>query len=268
MRPAGSLLRNIHRTGEIVRCATETSRWGTLTLAYLGMKDLEYPFSLELKGLQPIALKEVSDVWTFWQIFARRVYPLSGWEKVIVDAGANVGFFSLYAARTCPLARILAIEPSSSTYQRLVENVKKSGFGDRVCCLQACLAGSDGQRYLELTNRRSQLQRLLPHDSMPDSGLRVNSVTLNSALQNEVAIDLLKMDIEGSEYEVLHGCSSETLAKIRKVILEFHPDEGSPPELLKFMQRNGFSLESKVENAQGYGLATLVYCTPRLVNPV
>jgi FkbM family methyltransferase len=257
MRTTASLIRNVHRGGEILRCARETQQWRAVTLAYLGLRNLSYPYSLKLKGLQPLTLTEVSDIWTFWQIFARQVYPLNGLESVIVDAGANVGFFTLLAARQSPNSLVLAIEPSPESYQRLVENVAKNGLTHRVRCLNQGLAGQETLRLMRVGQSRSQVQRLLPPDSDEIAGVAVKTATLESVLRDLRQVDLVKMDIEGGEYEVLLGSSPETLGKIRRLILEYHPDEGSARELLSALQRSGFQLKRDVRNAKGYGLATL-----------
>jgi hypothetical protein len=68
---------------------------------------------------------------------------------------------------------------------------------------------------------------------------------------------MLKMDIEGGEYETLYGSSAETLRKIRRVVLEYHPDEGSSAELLSFLGKNGLTLKHDVHNSKGYGLAIM-----------
>ncbi len=257
MRPAASLIRNVHRGGEILRCARETGQWRTITAAYLGLRNLTYPYSLELRDLQPLTVQEISDIWTFWQIFAREVYPLSGLESVIVDAGANVGFFTLFAARNCPQARVLAIEPSPETFGRLVENVEKNNFADRVRCLPICLAESEGVRQMKVVRSRSQLQRLLPLSSTDPGAIPVQAMTLGALLSEIPSVDLLKMDIEGGEYEVLLGAGMETLRKIRRLILEYHPDEGAPTELLTHLQLTGFRVKHNAHNTKGYGLATL-----------
>jgi FkbM family methyltransferase len=257
MRTAASLIRNVHRGSEIFRCAWETDQWRAVTLAYLGVRNLNYPYSLKLKGLEPLTLKEVSDIWTFWQIFARQVYPLTGLESVIVDAGANVGFFTLLAARQARNCKVVAIEPAPESYRRLVENVEKNGLADRVLCLNYGLAGQEESRVMRVGQSRSQVQRLLPRDATEATGSTVQTVTLNSVLRDITFVDMLKMDIEGGEYETLYGSSAETLRKIRRVVLEYHPDEGSSAELLSFLGKNGLTLKHDVHNSKGYGLAIM-----------
>ena len=110
---------------------------------------------------------------------------------------------------------------------------------------------------MKVAGSRSQMQRLLPRESNGTVGTAVKTMTLDSVLRDFESVDLLKMDIEGGEYEVLYGSAPETLRKIRRITLEYHPDEGSPAELLAYLKLHGLELVHNVHNAKGYGLATL-----------
>src|SRR6266404_4664431 len=81
------------------------------------------------RGLtQPISLRlKSSDLATYKKIFIDLEYdfPLAKSPSVIVDAGANVGFASVFFARKYPNARILAIEPETSNFALLKKNVQE-----------------------------------------------------------------------------------------------------------------------------------------------
>ena len=62
-----------------------------------------------------MALTDFFDLATLWLIFFSPAYPVKASDRVIVDAGANVGFFTLYASHRAPLARIISIEPFPPT---------------------------------------------------------------------------------------------------------------------------------------------------------
>ena len=262
MRSKLAPLWNIHRSVEILRCVRETDQWLPVTGAYLGFHKLRYPYSLHIRGMQPVILQEVSDVWAFWQIFMRRVYDVAGDEETIVDAGANIGFFTLWAARLAPNSRVFAIEPVPESYRRLCENVNRNGLEHRVTCLNCALGGVAETRMVKVGKARSQAQRVVAFD--PKSQVTFASVateTLVNILDNQgiKTIDLLKMDIEGGEYETLFSVPPETLRRIRRVTLEYHPDvEGyTTGQLLTFFQGSGFTLKRNICNREGYGLALL-----------
>jgi FkbM family methyltransferase len=267
MRRKLAIFRSLHRAAEVVRCARETKQWFPITLAYLGFKDLAYPCSLQLRDLRPIYLKEVSDVWAFWQIFLRRVYPLEGSEELIVDAGANIGFFTLLAARQAPRAKLISVEPFPESYERLMENVRNNQLGDRVRCLNYALGGDSERRMMRLGGKRSQARRVIAfhpkkdQDTAPVPTTTVPTTTLEQVFEEQsiTSVDLLKMDIEGSEYEVLFSTPARVLRRIRHICLEYHPDvpDYTPAQMLRYLQQVGFTVIRDMRNSKGFGIALL-----------
>jgi FkbM family methyltransferase len=260
MRSKFAALWNLDRSVEVLRCMHETKEWVRVSAAYLGVSDLSYPWTLHIRGLHPVCLKETSDVGAFWQIFSRRVYPVAGSERVIIDAGANIGFFTLWAARRALQARIIAIEPVPESYERLRENVRRNGLEERVSCLNCALAGITETRMVKVGRPRSQGRRVLPYD--PNAKDRIAPVftkTLSQILEEEEvpSVDLLKMDIEGAEYETLLSSPERVLRRIARISLEYHPDvaDHTVNELLQHLQQVGFSLKNNVHNSKGFGIA-------------
>ena len=76
-----------------------------------------------------------------------------------------------------------------------------------------------------------------------DAGLKVRTTTLAHFLSdnNLLDVDLMKMDIEGSEHEVIRSTAREVLRKIRRIALEYHPNQPKEP-LLQHIQEAGFTL--------------------------
>src|SRR5579863_1407108 len=109
-------LRNMNRGPEILRCMAQTDDWARVSAAYLGLSRLQYPFVLRLRRGEQIRFEELTDLKAFWQIFLRRVYRVRSTDRNILDLGANIGMFTLYAARSAPQARIFSFEPFPSTF--------------------------------------------------------------------------------------------------------------------------------------------------------
>src|ERR1700677_3694105 len=108
-------LKNADRASEIIRCPAETRQWALVSAAYLGLVRLRYPYILRLRLGETIRLEELTDLKAFWQIFLRKVYRVQAADRVILDLGANIGIFTLYAARCAPEARVFSLEPFPST---------------------------------------------------------------------------------------------------------------------------------------------------------
>ena len=126
---------HLSRLPEIVRCWRETSSWFQITLAYLGLKGLRFPYSLRLRTGERIVLQEHTDLVIFWLVFVRRHYPVQQSDGLIVDIGANIGLFTIYAAREAPACRIFAVEPFPDSCRRLQEHIHQNRMGERVTIL-------------------------------------------------------------------------------------------------------------------------------------
>ena len=76
----------------------------------------------------------------------------------------------------------------------------------------------------------------------------VTCVTLPQVLEEHAIerVRLLKLDCEGSEYEILRACAAETLDRIDYIVLEIHESPGIPharQDLIDFLAGHGFSAE-------------------------
>jgi FkbM family methyltransferase len=254
-------LTNANRASEILRCTAETPQWARLSAAYLGITRLQYPYVLHLRQGEHLRLEELTDLKTFWQIFLRRIYRVLPADQVIVDLGANIGLFSLYAARCAPQARVLSFEPFPSTFRRLTQTIGDHHLDARVTCLNYAAAGADGVRVMADTPVPSQ-RRTLASSSSDKPGAAVQSKTLAAILEEYSLpqVDLLKMDIEGSEYEVLLSTPPAVLKRIRRISLEYHGDSApySKRQLFDHLGAAGFTAQWDVCDQFGYGVTQMI----------
>ena len=130
----------------------------------------------------------------------------AGRDFVFVDIGANVGMFSmLVAAHAGSAADILAFEPEPENLKRLRFNVAANP-GMRVRIMPMALGAAQGSVTLEVGLRDRGGTRVRPPDASSQSGgVTVECRPLASVLkeQNVTSIDALKIDVEGSEDEIL-----------------------------------------------------------------
>ena len=190
-------------------------------------------------------LEEFYDLETLWQIYFRRVYTLDPSDRVIVDAGANIGLFSCFAAASLPECRVYSVEPFPPTYGRLEAHVKSKGLSSRVRCFQKALAGEPGHVTMATGGNASQMVHIV-QEGRPSTASRatveVEAVTLGQFLSdlNEPAIDLLKMDIEGSECDVLLATSPRDLESVKRINLEYHARAGvTKADLVAHLAKSG-----------------------------
>lgn len=192
------------------------------------------------------------------EIFVDRVYTpdarfLIRPGETVVDIGANIGMFTVYAAALHPQVRVLAFEPAADNYAALCENVRVNALSNVTTCCCAVADRNASQRVL-FRDRAGGCHSLLPVTPTRLLGLTkivgeelVSTRTLGSLFEEfEVqSCDFLKVDCEGAEHSLFRACSSDVLRRIRRVALEYHDlEEGQTMRgLVPFLKENGFVVE-------------------------
>ena len=186
---------------------------------------------------------------SFWDCWVREPYRVLGSDELIVDAGANIGCFSIYAVSKSRRGHVFALEPSSRNFQRLVDNIRLNRLDRRITALPVGVAGQSGTQELDVSHA-SPYHSVYTEVGPDRETIRVLSL---SALLGEIGgpdqVDLLKMDCEGGEMECLLESSSEDLARIRRIAVEYHEWAGfSFPSLVERLRTSGFTMRSHVRN--------------------
>lgn len=194
------------------------------TIAYLKSRRGKGTARIELPGYPgPIELRRgSSDVSVFDEVFISREYDLDidpGPAPLIIDAGANVGYASVFLAREYPAARILAIEPDRANFDLLHRNTR---FYEGVRAIHGALWCESGQVRIEDQMAEPWALRVVP--AKDDDPLAVPAVTIPELLRAEDRdrIDLLKIDIEGSERELFSAGYESWLGLVETMVIELH----------------------------------------------
>lgn len=181
------------------------------------------------------------------ELVLQRIYDSSGAQlsacRTVVDAGANVGLFSLVASRY--VERVIALEPDPINH-RLLELNLFANAADNVTTIEAALWTEDGE--VEFARPPHEVQR--PWSStgayvvtplMHGNGRLTKAVSLESVVERYGDIDLLKMDIEGAEEEVLVATSA--LGHVKRMIAELHLSRpGQERPIIIALREQGFSV--------------------------
>lgn len=178
----------------------------------------------------------------FWMAYARQA-------KVIFDVGANVGLYSLAAAASQHDAVIHAFEPTPELVERLQTNIALNGF-DHIVVNCMAVGQRSGQIYLHYSGGRDGSNEGMNYVSDAPSAAGndvVPMVSLDDYCQrNQIdGIDLLKMDIEGNEFNAL--CGAEALLQrgaLRCIFMELNSWA---------VERSGYSVSDIVEFIGDHG---------------
>jgi FkbM family methyltransferase len=221
-------LKHVSRLPEIATCIRSVQGGWQLAATYSGLHQPHFPCLVRFRNGLTYRLEEYYDLETLWQIHFHHVYPLRPSDEVIVDAGANIGLFTCWAAARNPHARIVAVEPSERNFNRLREHVRLNRLDSRVTALPVALSATTGTVWLAECSSASQMRHVAPSESAgAEATPAVSLAELLERLPYD-RIDFLKVDIEGSEYGALMSGPADQFQRIRRISVEYHlPPPGS-----------------------------------------
>lgn len=238
--------------------------------------------TVPLPGGYTWACDDADECWVVYnEIFERRCYDQDlPADAVIVDVGAHLGLFALFAALTWKPRRHIAIEAAPPTAELLRRNVRDNGL-DRVTVVRTAVGDTHGTTTLtyfpQLPGnstlhpdvKQSELAAFGPHSrrrmkAMFDGGVHydVPLRPLDDALPADLAgpIDLLKIDVESAELAVLQGISAQLWPRVERVVVEvshYLPD--GLARVVDLLSERGLRVDIPASDSPG--IATLVWAT-------
>jgi len=142
--------------------------------------------------------------------------------EVVIDIGANVGFFTKRFARwVSDGGFVIAVEPETSNFRQLRRNLDKSGTAAVVRTVQGVAAEQDGTLKLAINPIHPGDHKLAPE------GVDVTAFTIDELVRKEPAtrVCLMKIDVQGAEERVLRG-AQKTIQRDHPAIFVELDDEG------------------------------------------
>jgi FkbM family methyltransferase len=182
------------------------------------------------------------------EIFLRNEYGDIDPGSIVVDLGANIGTFAIYAAMNAPNVQVLAYEPMPEFFQLLQRNVSLNGLDGSIQCINSAVAADGADRELIVAASGLYFPTLVPRESATAiQSVRVPCTDLVSILDSHhlPRIDLLKMDVEGAEYDILYGLSPDAFQRIRALRMEYHNlpgDRQNVADLKRFLGRHRYTI--------------------------
>lgn len=171
----------------------------------------------------PLTLRVgTSDVDVFEEIFVNWEY---GWNfsappRVIVDVGGYTGLSAAFFAHTYPAARVIVIEPDARNFELLRQNTARF---PNLSAVRAAVWKESGSITLSDPGLGSWGLQVSEAGDAPPAGEPIRAVTLDEIRQefNLDRIDLLKVDVEGSEKEIFHTADA-WLPFVDVICIELH----------------------------------------------
>jgi len=226
--------------------------------------EVEY---LTRTGIRFVARSRTTDVNEAVVVLSGREYPPelldidAAVAPVVLDCGGHIGSFSLYVKNRIPTARVLVFEPLRANLELIRRNLQLNGFSD-VTIITKALYGTAGRYYLDLHGHGFDGGTLCTAPT--PQCFEIQTITLEEVLgaENLAVIDVMKMDIEGSEFDIVEKSLATLERSVTRLVMEYHPNRNlanrSRDYLLQKLTREArFELIYETANILGFRNAQL-----------
>ncbi|MGH2550437.1 MAG: FkbM family methyltransferase, partial [Thermomicrobiales bacterium] len=172
----------------------------------------------------------------------------------VIDLGANIGLFTIWAARTFPHSRVIAIEPDPDNAALLRRNLALNGIEHRVDVMEVA-AGAKADTISFITGRAELSRQVFPGDHVEGT----QETLVIDILPLLAASEIVKIDIEGAEWPILRDVRFPTCSP-QLLMMEWHyrGSEASDPgiEARSLLQDAGFEVLSESRDSDRCGFVS------------
>ncbi|MBP6976477.1 FkbM family methyltransferase [Candidatus Dojkabacteria bacterium] len=165
----------------------------------------------------------------------------------IVDIGSHIGISILYFKALYPNCKILAFEPNPISFGILKENVFNNGLED-IQLINKAISSDSSLKDFYIDNSKQNWESNSSFLKNSWSGkestksIKVECTRLDEYIKDIENIDMLKIDTEGSEYEILNS-HKNNLNKVKNISVEYHPVKNSKIEKILIVLREYFDIK-------------------------
>lgn len=160
----------------------------------------------------------------------------------VIDAGSNIGLTSVYLSKYFPDSKFIAIEPETSNFESVTFNLEVNGVKNA-----SLVKGGVWSKNTNLTivnDFRDQKDWSIRVEETNEEGdLKAFSIPHLMKVYQFETIDILKIDVEGSEKEIFTGDSADVsfLAKTKCIALEIHDEFNCRAAINAILTQYGFN---------------------------
>ena len=223
--------------------------WITYPLSYYNfIRDDFIIFKTRSKKIIKLR-KQSTDLMALTHVWLIEEYKKENFEikpnDIVIDVGAHIGLFTIYASQFCTNGKIYSFEPVTENYELLLENIKLNNL-DYITSFNQAVSHSNESIKLFLNNDESGHSMF----SKSSKSVIVNSISLQKFFDdNKIEhCNFLKLDCEGAEYEIIKNLPLEYFQKIDKLVIEYHMADSHPEfliELKEMLSQQNFKIETK-----------------------
>jgi FkbM family methyltransferase len=184
---------------------------------------------------------------------------------IFIDCGANIGYYtSIAAALVGRSGRVISVEANPDLSLRMANGAVINGANTATVHLTNALLGSESGRAIlyiaedHIYSSTCPVDELKFRDIKKEREISVHQITMDALLKQHRLIGrrirLVKIDVEGSEMDVLRGFKLLYSGFIDFIYIEIHPEQlaikgQSPLDVAKFMFSAGYVVKTKIDNS-------------------
>ena len=192
----------------------------------------------------------------FSEIYKDRIYerflPVDKSNTVCLDVGANIGITAYYFSQY--FEKVVSLEPAQEHFA-LLSNMLSFNNIDNVTAINKALFFKEGEfNFYHPTNKTSySLHTAVSQGPQVSPPEKVTTITLEKLFEEQKIdhVDLMKLDVEGSEFEILGSTDFKNVSdKIKTILVERHSWSGrNPSQLEDTLRMRGYKIEKLPHDA-------------------
>lgn len=167
----------------------------------------------------------------------------------VVDIGAHIGYFTIILSDLVGNdGKVIAFEPNPITFSILKKNIETNSLSN-VILENLAISDIESEQYIKESNESAGSSI----DKNYTDGIKINTITLDKYFENK-EINFIKMDVQGSEFNILNG-GIKTFKKKPKCIIEIHPtifdskgEKISSKEIINMLKNCNYNIFNVTKN--------------------
>jgi len=196
-------------------------------------------------------IKTKEDMYPAIEIFEEKCYSNELFKirdsDKILDLGAHIGSFTVWATNQAKNVSVFAFEASSRNFELLKENIKRNNLDENCRCFNLGVFDKNGTMILRKPKNQDASFgfSLVWNEDQGDYVNEVQCITIDDISKSIVKADVIKMDIEGSEFPIFLSLKEKSIESCRCIVLEYHVGETEQSMLKNKFKEFGFEIEVK-----------------------
>lgn len=204
-------------------------------------------------GIRYKVRPKTTDRFIINEIWIHKIYNPPGFEinknDLVVDIGGHIGIFTILAAKKANRGKVYVFEPSPENFELLVENVKLNNASNVYAVNKAVSNKSEKKKlFISQGSNKGSTSFYKNEDSGQET--EVQALSFKKLIKKlNSKINFLKIDCEGTEYDILFNIGKPILNKIEKISMEYHyiNKDRNGNAMKSFLESTGFVVKKTGE---------------------